>query len=363
MKALLLAVMLLAPSVALSQAPPSLGYHGRLLRTDGTAVTGVVSISFELFADASNGAPGTGLWSETQSLALTDGFYSTVLGSQKPIAPSLFEQSSRYLEVAVEGVPLRPRLQMASVPYALSSAVAKSLAAGAPPVVVSTGATLNSSGTTVTGAGTAFTSQLSEGDELIVGVGANRQSRLVVAVASDTSLTTDSAFSPQLVSSTYSYQKPVTHLTDSSRSGGLVVNSRGAVGIGTKVPRALLDVRGDVAIYGRSASLVFNVRSIVSKTSADAVCGQTATAIYVPRSYLGKTGTEICAADVRKKATCAAVRYVFVTTDNQFGAYPTNDLSCASAVQVAWPWGTDYGAPDTLSGEWGHGDTHVVCCM
>lgn len=128
----ILASNLLISSLAVGQVPANLGYQGRLLNADGTAVTGVVSFSFEIFADATNGAAGTGLWSETQSLALTDGFYSTILGNATPVPAGIFDGGDRYLEIAAGGVPLRPRLHIASVPYAHMASVAKSLAAGAP---------------------------------------------------------------------------------------------------------------------------------------------------------------------------------------------------------------------------------------
>lgn len=358
----ILAVSLLLPSIAFAQVPATLGYQGRLLNADGAPVTGVVSLTFEIFADPTNGSAGSGLWSETKNLALTDGFYSTTLGSTTPVPSEIFDGSSRFLQLAVAGVPLTPRLQIASVPYAHMATVAKSLAAGSPAVAVATGATLTSSGVAVTGTSTTFTSQLAAGDEIMVGSGSNLQSRLVVAIASDTSLTVDAPFSPQLVSSTYSYRKPIVRLADSTRALGVMINSRGDVGIGTLAPAAALDVKGDVAIYGRSASLVFNVRSIVDKTKADSYCTAPATAIYVPRSFLGKTGDTICAADARNKITCAAVKYVYVTEDNSFGSYPTYDLKCSDPVPNAWPWGEDYPFPDTLGAEWGHGNTFVVCC-
>jgi len=192
----------------LDWVPATLGYQGRRLNADGAPVTGVVSLTSELFADPTNGSSGSGLWSETQSIALADGFYSTTLGSTTPVPSDIFDGSSRFLQIAVAGVPLTPRLWIASVPYAHMATVAKSLAAGSPAVAVATGATLASAGVAVTGTSTTFTSQLAAGDESMVGSGSNLQSRLVVTIA----------------------------------------------------------------IYGRSASLVFNVGSIVDKTCA--VCKQ-----------------------------------------------------------------------------------------
>jgi hypothetical protein len=58
--------------------------------------------------------------------------------------------------------------------------------------------TASSSGTTVTGTSTLFTTELNVGSVIVVGA----QVRTVTAIASDTSLTTDIAFSPALSGST-----------------------------------------------------------------------------------------------------------------------------------------------------------------
>lgn len=145
-------------------------------------------------------------------------------------------------------------------------------------------------------------------------------------------------------------RKPIVRLADSTRALGVMIDSRGDVGIGTLAPAAALGVNGDVAIYDRFASLVFNVRSIVDKTNADSYCTAPATAIYVPRSFSGKTGDTICAADDRNEVTCAAVKYVYVTQDNSSGSYTANDRKCSDPVPNAWPWGRDSDVPDTHTG-------------
>lgn len=65
--------------------------------------------------------------------------------------------------------------------------------------------TLSSAGTTVTGTGTSFTTQLAVGDSIIV-AGVSRQ---VTAIASNTSLTISSAFSPALTNSAFTFVRPV----------------------------------------------------------------------------------------------------------------------------------------------------------
>jgi hypothetical protein len=120
---------------------------------------------------------------------------------------------------------------------------------------------------------------------------------------------------------------------------------------------------GDVSSYGASISRIINVRNIVPKTMANGYCPTGSTAIYTPRSYIGKTGNDICAANVRTAKTCMAVNFVWVTTANGSGQYSVHNLTCASNVNVPWPWGSDNNVPDTMDGEWGYGSTWVVCCQ
>ena len=122
-----------------------------------------------------------------------------------------------------------------------------------------------------------------------------------------------------------------------------------------------LAASGDVTSYGQSTSIVINMRAIVTKSAANLVC-PSGTAIYTPRSYLGKTGNQICAADSRGRTTCTGVKFIYVTEANVSAGYAPSDGSCGAAVGAPWPWGYDYGAPDTLDSEWGHGNTYAVCC-
>src|SRR5437870_1535639 len=89
--------------MALFAATPvaqELGYQGRLLKADGTPETGVVAITFSVFAQPTGGAP---LWSEVQNVGLSSGYYATVLGSVTPIPAGLFDGNARYLELSVGG--------------------------------------------------------------------------------------------------------------------------------------------------------------------------------------------------------------------------------------------------------------------
>ncbi len=106
----------LAPALAVAQVPRKLGYQGRLLNADGTPAQGTVQLRFDLFAATTGGAS---LWSETQTIVLSDGLYSTFLGEVTPLPDTVFDGSERYLELTVGGAALSPRQRVASVPYAL----------------------------------------------------------------------------------------------------------------------------------------------------------------------------------------------------------------------------------------------------
>jgi len=103
---------------ATAQVPTLPGYQGRLLRADGTAATGTASVAFRVF-DAATG--GSALWTETQTLGLSDGYYSTFLGLVAPPPATLFDGGARWLEVAVGAQTLVPRLRIGSAPYAVTA--------------------------------------------------------------------------------------------------------------------------------------------------------------------------------------------------------------------------------------------------
>lgn len=108
--------LLFTSAVVLAQTPGKVGYQGRLSNADGTPAQGVVQMRFELFAAASG---GTALWGETQTIALSDGLYSTFLGEVTALPDTVFDGSERFLELTVGTTTLSPRQRVASVPYAL----------------------------------------------------------------------------------------------------------------------------------------------------------------------------------------------------------------------------------------------------
>lgn len=149
MRSVLLGVLLM-PVIGLAEVPNTLSYQGRLLRQDGAPESGAKNIKFSIFDSASAGSE---LWTETQSVALSDGYYAVRLGEGTALPGALFSGADRYLEVAVGDPlsPLSPRQRIASAPYAISAGTSLNLSGG---TVNATSVTVGgANGTTVTSAG------------------------------------------------------------------------------------------------------------------------------------------------------------------------------------------------------------------
>lgn len=116
-----------------------LNYQGRLTDPLGNPRDGVFPMSFSII--------GGSAWSESQSVQVTRGFFSVLLGSVVPFPADLFLGGSsdargplRYLRVVVSGETLSPDVRIASAAWAIGTVT------GAP------GATGPQGGTGATGA-------------------------------------------------------------------------------------------------------------------------------------------------------------------------------------------------------------------
>jgi hypothetical protein len=96
-----------------------------MLKTPAGApvLDGPYTMVFRIFKNSTGGSP---LWTETQTVQLKDGLYTVMLGSVTKIPDTALVQypgddSSRYLQTAVNTETLLPRLQLGSVPRAMSS--------------------------------------------------------------------------------------------------------------------------------------------------------------------------------------------------------------------------------------------------
>jgi len=126
-----------APAVA--APPPTLSYQGVLTNGSGVVVpNGTYGLLFEIFSGPSG---GTAVFSQALSVDVIDGLYNVLLSTQTPDQmPGDLElafddaNQGRYMQVTIQSstdpgiqqlvpIPLNPRQEIASVPYALNAAV------------------------------------------------------------------------------------------------------------------------------------------------------------------------------------------------------------------------------------------------
>lgn len=267
----LLTLLVVLSSGALAQVPQRLSCQGRLLKAGGTEPeTGVKRIGFAIF-DAATG--GAALWSESQTLGLTEGYYSALLGAQVPLSAAVLG-GDRWLETSVDNTPLAPRQPMGSVPFALvansvsGGKVSASSATVAGSVGIATSSpsaqvhvvgaaeqapgpgTVGINGTalsTLAGTGTSFKqSGVAPGDVVVVTTTAGTFTRLVAEVVGDAALNVNAAYPEAFSGASYIIQKPVARFDAADGTPRLSVNGLGDVGVGTLTPAAKLDVLGTI---------------------------------------------------------------------------------------------------------------------
>jgi len=126
---IILVLMLIIATDALATGPngdpglqafhPQIHYQARLVdpSTGLPKRDGTYSVTFAIYDVATRGSPR---WSETQSLRVSDGMLSAVLGSVTPMDPMMFYGNDRWLGVTVgQDLEMTPRQPIAYVPYAV----------------------------------------------------------------------------------------------------------------------------------------------------------------------------------------------------------------------------------------------------
>lgn len=96
---------------------PTFSHQGRLLDENGNPVPdGNYTVEYKIYNVASG---GTAAYTESSSVAVEDGLFTTSLGLTSLITPTIFAQPT-WLEISVDGETLTPRQQLQGSPYAFS---------------------------------------------------------------------------------------------------------------------------------------------------------------------------------------------------------------------------------------------------
>ena len=115
-----LTVIMIAALCLAASSNQMINYQGRLTDGTGAPIDGTsVSVTFSIYNVASG---GTALWTETQSISVSQGLYSVQLGAVNPVPDDLFNAADRWLGVKVGAdLEMTPRAQITSVAYAMNS--------------------------------------------------------------------------------------------------------------------------------------------------------------------------------------------------------------------------------------------------
>src|SRR3989339_488037 len=118
--------LLALTAVTCNAIPLQINYQGILKSSMGNLVTSSsVPIVFSIYGQ-DNG--GSALWTETQTVSVSNGVYFAKLGSVNPINSNLFDGNIKYLGIKVSNdSEMTPRLAMISVPYAYRAGDAETL--------------------------------------------------------------------------------------------------------------------------------------------------------------------------------------------------------------------------------------------
>jgi len=118
-------------SVQTAYAVPDLiSYQGQLNDDSGSPINGSRDFVFSIYDVASS---GTALWTENQTIGVTNGVFNVQLGASSPISPQVFDNELLYLGIKVESdVEMVPRQQITSSAFSQKTALSTLRIRGAP---------------------------------------------------------------------------------------------------------------------------------------------------------------------------------------------------------------------------------------
>lgn len=127
LRSLFLACLFVSGVASAQGAVPTVVNFSARLTDSGAPVTAQRNFVFKLFLTPMGGSE---LWTETRNmLSVTNGTLNVDLGASTPLTDTILDGRALYLEVTVDGTVLTPRMQLASVPYALRSTVTNRIGA------------------------------------------------------------------------------------------------------------------------------------------------------------------------------------------------------------------------------------------
>jgi|GEM_PF-6427458 len=113
---ILLAVFESHAQIIFTDVPRLINYQAYLTDASGNPINGDVDIQFSIYTTVGGGNP---LWTETQTVTVTDGLFNVFLGSINTLDYSVFNSPFRYLALKVGDDPeMTPRKQLVSVGFA-----------------------------------------------------------------------------------------------------------------------------------------------------------------------------------------------------------------------------------------------------
>jgi len=117
-----------------TMAAPLINYQGVLTNDIGNAQNGTMSMEFALYDEP---VAGNMVWGEAQSdVQIENGTFhvllgdGALLGGSPPLTSGVFANPNLWLQVTVSGVPITPRWQLASAPFAMRVEIAEGVVAG-----------------------------------------------------------------------------------------------------------------------------------------------------------------------------------------------------------------------------------------
>jgi len=106
---------ILACPPAFGAVPTLISYQGELNDQFGAPVNGTIAFEFSIY-DVPSG--GVALWTETQSIAVSNGIFNVQLGADTPLAAAIFVQETLYLGIkAGADQEMTPRQRLTSAAF------------------------------------------------------------------------------------------------------------------------------------------------------------------------------------------------------------------------------------------------------